>query len=104
MYEIVHRFEGRTSEDIFERIQSDLWGRRREITTSDLIDKILSGVKWDRNRLRAGGSKRVMLVKSSVDLQVRGDQVTLQLKIPFKNFESKYGERMKKIFETLFDS
>jgi len=103
MYEIVHRFEGREAQEIFARIQSDLWNRRREITSSDIIDQILSGVKWDEARMRAGGSKRVMLVKSSVELQVRGDQVTMQLKIPFRNFESKYGERIEKIFETLFD-
>jgi len=72
------------------------------ITDSDLIDKILGGVKWDRRRLWAGGAKRIMLIKSKVDLTVVGETATLELTIPFRDFERTYGERMRGILETLF--
>jgi hypothetical protein len=102
MYRATQSYPGRSAEEIFDRLHSDLWGRRGEITHADLIDKILGAVKWERRKLWAGGSKRIMLIKSRVDLRVSGDTVTLELAIPFRDFERKYGERMKTILETLF--
>ena len=103
MQKITQSYPGRPSEEIFERLRTGLWERRREISHHDIIDKILSAVKWDDRRQRAGGSKRVMLVKSSADIRVVGETVTFELTIPFRDFEKKYCERIQKILETLFD-
>ncbi len=103
MQRITQSYPGRSSDEIFAAVKNGLWDRRREISHHDIIDKILSAVEWDDRRLRAGGSKRVMLVKSSADIRVVGETVTFELKIPFRDFEKKYCERIQKILETLFD-
>ena len=103
MQRITQSFSGRSSEEIFAAVKNGLWQRRREISHHDIIDKILGAVKWDDRRLRASGSKRVMLVKSSADIRVVGETVTVELNIPFREYEKKYCERIQKILETLFD-
>ena len=103
MQKITHRYPGHSSEEIFERVRTGLWARRREISHHDIIDKILGAVKWDTRRLRGGGSKRVLLVKSSAEIRVVGDEVQVELDIPFKNYEQKYCERVGTILESLFD-
>ena len=103
MQRITHTYPGRSSEEIFERVRAGLWDRRREISHHDIIDKILGAVKWDSRELHAGGSKRIMFVKSAADIRVVGETVTLELTIPFRDFEKKYCDRIVKIFETLFD-
>jgi len=100
---LTHTYPGRSPEEIFERVRTGLWARRREISHHDIIDKILGAVKWDTRRLRGGGSKRILLVKSAADIRVVGDTVTLELAIPFRDFEKKYCDRIAKILETLFD-
>lgn len=103
MQRITQTYPGRSAEEIFGRVKKGLWDRRREISHHEIIDKILTAVKWDDRMLRAGGSKRVMLVKSGADIRVTGETVTLELTIPFRDFEKKYCERIQKILETLFD-
>jgi hypothetical protein len=103
MRTVVQRFPGRSPAEIFERVRTQLWGRRREISSHELIDRILEAVKWDARRFRAGGSKRVMMVKSTVDLRVEGDELRLDLKVPLKKYEDKYAERIALVFATLFD-
>ena len=103
MRTVVQRYPGRSPAEIFDRVRTQLWGRRREISSHELIDGILEAVKWDARRLRGGGSKRVMMIKSSVELRVEGDELRLELKVPLKKYENKYAERIATIFTTLFD-
>ena len=103
MRTIVQRYPGKDPAEIFERARTALWDRRREISSHDLIDQILRAVKWDPRTLRGGGTKRVMMVKSTVDLRVDGEELRLDLKVPLKKYEDKYADRIQKVFETLFD-
>lgn len=103
MRTIVQRYPGRDPAEIFQHVRTQLWARRREISSHELIDGILEAVKWDARRLRGSGSKRVMMIKSSVDLRVEGDELRLELKVPLKKYENIYAERIAAVFATLFD-
>jgi len=103
MRSIVQRYPGREPSEIFEQARNSLRQRRREISSSEVIDEILDAVKWDPAHHRGGGKKRVFMLKSSVELRVEGDQLTLELKVPVKKHEDKYADRIQAIFDTLFD-
>ena len=104
MREISTRFPGRMSREIIDKFRTALWDRRREITDSETIDEILAAVAWDPENLKASGAKRVMMLKSAVDVRVDGEELKVQLTVPVQKYEERYAERIEHIMKTLFDA
>jgi hypothetical protein len=104
MREISVKFPGKVPRDIMEKFRTSLWDRRREITESETIDEILGAVSWDPAGLKASGAKRIMMLKSAVDVCVEGEELKVKLTVPVQKYEEKYAERIEHIMKTLFEA
>jgi hypothetical protein len=102
MREIVQRYPGKTAADIFARAREQVWARRREISSSDLVAEIFRAIRWDERTLRASGSKRIMLFRCNVAVEVSGDQLTVRLEVPVRLYEDRYADRLAVVMRTLF--
>jgi len=99
--QIVQQYPGRDPDDLFSLLRNELWSRRREIADNEMIDGILKAIRWDPAKRIGSGKKRVMLLKCTVDVKVRAEEIRILLHIPVKKHESLYCQRIGRILETL---
>jgi hypothetical protein len=102
METIIKKYPGKSSEEIFDTFRTQIWERRKEITSFKQLDAFLKATKWNEETCTAKAEIRILLMKVMISAQVSGDILKVRLQIPVKSYEEKYSERIKKILETLF--
>ena len=95
---------GRSPVEILETLRDQLWARRREISSHDFIEGFFAAVRWDPVRRRASGTRRILVFKCKLEVEVEGETAVMRLHVPSRKYERKYGDRIQAVLDTLFDA